>query len=308
MSRTIGASSVASILGLSPWRSELDVWRELSTDEPYTEADGGPLLRGQLLEPGLRDWYARSIGAEVIPGPTLAEPGWSVGRYGHARPDAWHPDGDGIATVEIKTADFRSRHDWDNGIPAYYLAQVLWQMASRAPGELRITGARVVGYVVDDTPRVYTVERHPGREAALLRRMEAWYERHVLTGEAPQGTTAESRAAWAAIAPVTQEWTAPTDEDRATVDRWRAAKAAERSAASVRRAAEMDLANRIGATAGLDGLIGWTPVAGRTTIDGKRLKKLHPDLFSAFSKVGAPSRRWRDLSPQADEADASEES
>jgi predicted phage-related endonuclease len=308
MSRTIGASSVASILGLSPWRSELDVWRELSTDEPYSEADGGPLLRGQLLEPGLRDWYARTVGADVTPGPTLTEPGWLVGRHGHARPDAWHPVADGIATVEIKTADYRSRHDWDHGIPAYYLAQVLWQMAAQAPGELRITGARVVGYVVDDTPRIYTVERDPRREAALLRRVESWYERHVLTGDAPMGTTAESRAAWAAIAPVTQEWTAPTDTDRELVERWRAAKAAEKAAASVRRAAEQDLAVRIGSTAGLEGLLAWSPVAGRTTVDTKRLKKLHPDIFSAVSKTGAPSRRWRDLSPQADEADASEES
>lgn len=306
MTPTIGASSVAAVLGLSPWQRPIDVWTALSGEGGYDEADRGPLLRGQLLEPGLREWYARAEGVAVTPGPTLAEPGWAVGRYGHARPDGWHESEGGIATVEIKTADWRSRGDWADGVPAYYLAQVLWQMAAQAPGELRITGARVVGYVVDDAPRVYRIERDARREGALLRRVEGWYERHVLGGEPPLASDAD-RAAWAAIAPVRDVTVEPTDAVREVLAVWRDAKRAEKAAAAARRAAETTLAAYIGDAGGITGELAWDPVKGRTTVNGKALQKAHPDLFARFSKTGAPSRRFRDLSA-TDEADASEES
>lgn len=305
---TIGASQVSAVLGLSPWRTPLDVRNALVNREPYEEATSGPLLRGTLIEPGLRRWYANAVGLEVTPGPDLTEPGWAVGRYGHARPDAWHPGDDGIVTVEIKSADWRTKGDWSDGVPAYYLAQVLWQMAARAPGELRITGARVVGYIVDgDAPTVYDIPRDARREAALLARVEGWYERHILGGEPVHDDTTESRAAWYAIAPVERAvMLEPTDADRELTAAWRAARAAEKAAAQRRRELEAQLGARIGSAGGLAGELAWDPVKGRTTINGKALAKAHPDIFAGFSKTGNPSRRFRDLT-QTDEPESSEE-
>lgn len=301
---TIGASSVAAILGLSPWQSALDVWAKLKDGAEPDVAHGGPLLRGQLLEPGLRSWYATEAGVEVHPGPTLAEPGWRVGRYGHARPDAWHKADNGVVTVEIKTADARSKHEWGDGIPAAYLAQVLWQMAAEAPGTLMITGARVVGYVVDDEPRVYTVERDARREAALLRRVESWYERFILGEDVPL-SSAEDRAAWAAMAPVTSVMLTATDGDRELLQSWRAARFTEKAAAAERRALEQRIAVILGNAHGFTDELVWSPVKGRTTIDGRALRKAHPDIFARFSKTGQPTRRFRDL--KTDEPESSEE-
>lgn len=303
--RTIGASSVAAVLGLSPWQSALDVWVRLRDGTAPDEATGGPLLRGQLLEPGLRTWYATTSGVDVIPGPRLDEPGWPVGRYGHARPDAFHPEGGGIVTVEIKSADPRTRHEWDHGIPAGYLAQVLWQMAARAPGDLVITGARVVGYVVDDAPKVYAVARDERRERALLSRIETWYERHVLGDDVPLSSDAD-RAAWAAMAPVTERIVTASDEDRATITAWRSARAAEKAAAALRRCLEQEIALTLGDALGFEGELVWSPVKGRTTVDGRALARLHPDIYARVSKTGKPTRRFRDL--KADEPnDGSEE-
>lgn len=41
------------------------------------------------------------------------------------------------------------------------------------------------------------------------------------------------------------------------------------------------------------GRITWKTQKGRTSIDSKRLKADHPDIFDAYSKVGKPIRVFR---------------
>lgn len=300
--RTVGASDVAAILGLSPWRRPYDVWWALAADdsERYPAPSSGALLRGQLLEPGLREWYARAEGVpDLRPGPTLAEPGWPVGRYGHARPDAYHahPDGGGgIVVVEVKTA--RSPAEWAEGVPAHYLAQVLWQLASVPPGGASIAEARVVAYVLDDAPRIYHVARDPRREAALLRRVEEWYECHVIGGVPPLDGDAD-RAAWFAIQPTRDVWVECDATTRDTLAQWRDVRRRIRALDAEREAIEAALKARIGDASGIRGEVAWTYVRGRATVDVRALRADMPDVAARYTRTGSPSRRLRDLSPSS---------
>jgi len=122
---TIGGSDVAAILGISPFRTPLDVWREKvlrqrdSIDTPATRA-------GTRFEPYVRDAYARMLpeGSKVWqPAPTVDGP-W------RASPDALAEVGGWQRLVEIKTTALGS--DWgadgSDEVPMHYAAQALWYL------------------------------------------------------------------------------------------------------------------------------------------------------------------------------------
>lgn len=289
---TIGASMVPVILGLSPWQTPVDAWARLTGRTP-SQPETPAMLRGTLLEPGLREWYAAETRATVHRGPTLAERGWRVSDVIHARPDGWREVPEGARLVEIKSS--RTWEGWEEGVPAHYLAQVLTQLAAEHPDGLRIVSADVVAYVVESTPRIYTVERDERRQGRLRERVERWHRDYVLADHEPPAQSDEERAALFALLAPTPEVLAPTDEDRALVAALADANARARAAKKDADAVKLALALRIGRAAGLDGLVLWSPVKGRQTIDAKRLKREFPEAFAACAKTGAASRRFRIL-------------
>ncbi len=122
---TIGGSDVAGILGISPFRTPLDVWREKclgqrdSIDTPGTRA-------GARFEPHVLAAYAAKLPA----GATVEKPESTIIDYRRASPD-------GIATVrgwrklvEIKTTIFAQ--DWganeSDDVPLHYAVQGMWYM------------------------------------------------------------------------------------------------------------------------------------------------------------------------------------
>lgn len=122
---TIGGSDVAAILGISPFRTALDVWREKvlrqsdSIDTPATRA-------GVRFEPYVRDAYARMLpeGSKVWqPAPTVQGP-FRASPDGLAEVAGWQ------RLVEIKTTALG--RDWGaNGsdeVPMHYAVQALWYM------------------------------------------------------------------------------------------------------------------------------------------------------------------------------------
>src|SRR5690606_37509096 len=86
---------------------------------------------GNELEPILARLYAQECGVEIVPGPgTLRHPehDWVLAStdYEHA---------DGSCAVECKVVGWRVEHHWDegreDGIPAYVMSQVQWQLGVR---------------------------------------------------------------------------------------------------------------------------------------------------------------------------------
>lgn len=167
------ATDVPAILGVSPWRTPLDVW--LDKVNPAGWAGSYATRRGQRLEPFLAGEYARqyltSPGECVERGPALL-----------AHPD--HPllmcsidylahHADQTVVLECKTAGSWNP-DWADGdLPDQYAVQALVQAA--------VTGLPVVVWAdVAGRPELRRIDRDPVWEAQAIPVLEAWWARHVV--------------------------------------------------------------------------------------------------------------------------------
>lgn len=122
---SIGGSDVAAILGISPFRTPLDVWREKvlgqrdTIDTPATRA-------GERFEPHVLAAYS----AQLPAGSKVEKPNPTVDGYRRASPDGIATVGGWPRLVEIKTTIFG--HDWGSdgseGIPLHYAMQAMWYL------------------------------------------------------------------------------------------------------------------------------------------------------------------------------------
>lgn len=211
MTPTIGASEVATVLGLGRtdhdgdlYVSELELWSRLVGLLPrYDTAAAHPSAEvGRWFEVAIvnrlaieRGWMP---GIDILPGPALHEPG--IERAGipwHARPDAIHitPGGRWVQTIEAKAPRRLYPEDWGttvDDIPPYYAAQVLAQLAvTECETGILAAMARDPGW----DGRVwatYELRREPRREAAMVGAVLAWLERHVERRMPPQPDGSDS--------------------------------------------------------------------------------------------------------------------
>ena len=60
---TVGGSDVATIFGLSPWTTPLELWLiKKGRMKPVEKANASQLEMGHLLEPIAAHWYAKKSG------------------------------------------------------------------------------------------------------------------------------------------------------------------------------------------------------------------------------------------------------
>lgn len=190
--KTVGGSDVAAILGLSPWRTPLDVWREKALGV-RDERDTPAMQAGLRMERAILDAWAethRTHELQVAPGPTIA--GWR-----HASPDAVATTPDGWQTLlEVKTTS----QAWGGTIPDYYRVQAQWYLdvLDLEEGEfLVLTWPEDMRAIVGLTPR--EIVDHLGVEAVPFRhdaefgrrlhsQVEAWWRQYVVTKTPPPAT------------------------------------------------------------------------------------------------------------------------
>ena len=186
----IGGSDVAAIIGISKWRTPLDIYNDKTEEgEPADgQEDDNPSMEwGRRLEPVIREKYADATGFWV------------------SKPEAMfvntdHPfmiaDVDGICEdgriLECKTA--RSGKDWgEEGtgeIPQYYQTQVQHYMA--------VLGAPVCDVAVligGSDFRIYTVRRDQELIDLLINDEEEFWEKHVVPGIPPAPMSISEMAA-----------------------------------------------------------------------------------------------------------------
>ena len=171
----IGASDVAAIIGLSPWKTARDVAEYIkSTGNP----DEGPvplrLWLGLRLEPVIAELTEARLGIKLRRPPK---------RYWH-RNGVMHCELDYLITgerehVEAKVANFGE--DWgadgSTDIPAYYYPQVQAQLA--VTGNVACTVA--VLYHGQEL-RTYRIERNEPYIADLEDVVSDWWQRHIVEG------------------------------------------------------------------------------------------------------------------------------
>jgi putative phage-type endonuclease len=185
----IGGSDIGAILGLSKFRTPLEVWME-KTGKEVSQLDSLPLRFGSFAEAFVASEYARATGFELLHDESI---------YIHPTHPMMsaHIDrfilGDGLnkpATrlLECKTANPFARGEWGepgtDQVPMSYLCQCIWYMA--------ITGIEQCDLAVlfgNSDFRIYEITRDLELEVLVIEKALHFWNEYVLKDIPPPAQT-----------------------------------------------------------------------------------------------------------------------
>lgn len=308
-SPTIGSSDIASILGLSAWSSPMQTWARLTgLVARYDSNQTKVTTRGNRMEAALVNWRNEDIGAAVpvYRGPVIGrDKPWTAYapyEWAHSRPDAWYGPDDAPTLIEAKTVRRFDDDEWGAAgsadIPAYYLAQVLWQMGTARLGGRPVVACDLVAFSpMSEDYRVYVIPYDDARFRALLAKVDAWRQRHVIGGEPPPVDGHDATTAiLARVYPggIARKEVEPSDADIVTARRLRTVKDQIEALEAEATLLGNTLRERIGqaGATSIKGVGRWIPTAGRVTLDAKALEAADPETFRRYAKTGATYRAF----------------
>jgi putative phage-type endonuclease len=186
---SIGGSDIGAILGLSKFRTPLEVWME-KTDKETKQLDSLPLRFGSFAEEFVASEYARATGFELLHDesiyihPTHPMMSAHVDRFvlgnGLSKP--------ATRLLECKTANPFARGEWGepgtDQVPMSYLCQCIWYMA--------ITGIEQCDLAVlfgNSDFRIYEIARDLELEALVIEKAVHFWNEHVLKDTPPPAQT-----------------------------------------------------------------------------------------------------------------------
>ncbi len=198
-SKFIGGSDIAAILGVSPWRTIVDLWQDKIT--PRAERPRKKVFwRGERWE---------SVVAEML-SLDLEAQGHKVEIIGKNRRfiDAEHSmfaaeidfelrldSEDGITNCELKTVSPFAMNEWgDSGsdtLPVWYTAQAMWGLGVAPERRKRCIVAALFGA---DELRTFDIPRDDETLSAMRSRAVSFWTEHVLTQVPPEPITLEDLA------------------------------------------------------------------------------------------------------------------
>jgi putative phage-type endonuclease len=279
----IGGSDAASVLGLSPWKSPLQVYQD-KTGEAEPQPESEPMRFGTLLEPVIRSEYVRRTGRQVIFGqPSICHPDYPWMR---ANLDGITDD----RIFEAKTA--RDDRGWgeagSDDVPQHYLLQVMHYMV--------VTGRHLADIAVligGSDFRIYSVPFN--RDLAdLIIEGERQFWDAVQRREPPApGTLAEINLRYQKSRPAAVEL---PPNVAAACERLREIKDAEKEAQKEADACESIVKMEMGEadTATVDGVVvvTWKQAKSSRIFDSKAFRAAHPDVAEKYMVENAGSRRF----------------
>ena len=294
----IGGSDVAAIMGLSPWRTPAEVWLEkTSRAEPQDLSDRPHVQRGVDLESYVgtkfkeshrgfrtkrvnaicqsieRPWAQASLDYEV------AEPNSQILRNKGGK----FQQGIDWGVLEIKTS--RNDADWKDGIPAYYLTQVMHYLS--------VTGREFAWVAVQfDSDwlweyREYRIERDEEDIAAINAAVDTFWHEFVEADVMPVlvGTAGEAQGLTQMFATPTVESFTTTDADTLQlVSDYQDASEREKQAKADKQTASTLLMAKIGEHKQMftdTAKVTWSR-SEQERFDTKRFKADHPDLYAQY--------------------------
>ena len=180
----IGGSDIGAILGLSQFRTPLEVWME-KTGKQMKKIDSLPLRFGSFAEEFVASEYARATGCALTHDQsTFIHPKYS---YMSAHIDRLVL-GDGAQSLptkilECKTANPFAQSQWGEAgsdqVPMSYLCQCVWYMAITA-----IEKADLAVLFGNSDFRVYEITRDLELEELVIQRAQTFWGKNVL-GDIP---------------------------------------------------------------------------------------------------------------------------
>ena len=288
-SRFLGGSDIAAILGISPWRTALDVYLDKvqPREESHDPSRMRVLSRGKRMEPYIVDLLSEETGLAISARnarytdpeiPFLA-----------AEIDAEAETGENI---EIKTVSPFKAREWGeqqtDEIPIHYTAQV--------QHGLMVTGRRlcVLGVLIGaDDFRIYRVERDDETIAAIREREIAFWREHIEARVPPDPTTAADikmlygRDAGTAIE-ASEDVLRALNDYRNLSDQ---AKAISAQAEAAKERIQLFMADAAILTVGGKPAATWKSQSAKR-FDQSAFKAAHPDLYEQF-KATSESRVFR---------------
>jgi len=278
----IGGSDVAAVMGLSPWKTPAQLWMEKTGRVESDDIGEKPYVAfGNIMEPIVGKWFAKQ------------HPEFRVRRvnaicqsierpWAQASLDYEVYDGNGWGVLEIKTA--RTASDWSDGVPDYYLTQVLHY--------LDVTG-RDYAYVAvffRDTCEFaeYHVDRDEDDVACIRAAVDDFWNDYVLEDVMPMvvGTSGEA-SDLASMWPSGSGFTPAGTEADELIAAYQDAARRERQAKAEKTEASTKLIELIGDAKGLStdvARVTW--VRGeRETFDVRALKAKQPDVYARYAST-----------------------
>jgi hypothetical protein len=179
-SKYIGGSDIGAILGLSRFKTPLEVWME-KTGKEVKKADSLPLRFGSFAEEFVASEYSHSTGLELLHDESAFIHSEHLMFYAHIDRLVM---GDGLNSpptkiLECKTANPFSQGDWgivgSDEVPLPYLCQVAWYQA--------ITGIDQADLAVlfgNSDFRIYEINRDKDLEKMILQKALHFWNEYVL--------------------------------------------------------------------------------------------------------------------------------
>lgn len=279
----IGGSDVGAILGVSRFKSAVDVWlQKMGQAEPQEE--NSAMFWGTTLEPVIRAQYANKTGKSVMQPDMIRS---DEHKFMIANLDGVVP-GDRI--VEIKTA--RTSDGWGDPftdeIPLEYNAQVQHYMI--------VTGLQLADVAVligGSDFRIYTVQADKALHEAIIEKERAFWQL-VVDGVMPEPQSAEDVSKLFA-----KDNGESIEADSVILDEFTKLKALREQKKQIESGIELveDFIKRQFRDASALTYNGQTLATWKASKDSQRFdvdafKSAHPDIFMQYQKTQPGSRRF----------------
>jgi putative phage-type endonuclease len=299
----IGGTDIGAILGLSPYKTPLELWSELVSGEDAPNRDLIHLRFGQHAESFIASEYERATDHFTVKhAPTLfhKQHGFMFGhvdRFVVETPDT-PAVVDGCITagklLECKTSSAYSKNDWGepgtDQVPPLYLVQCAWYMAIT-----ECQSADLAVLIGNSDFRMYTIERDLELEGLIVSHAQHFWFEHVLGQVPPTPINVQDAAL---LFPKESEGLS-VEADEKLLEAIRAYKDSTSKSLALSSECErlkLEILNYMGHAEKLTfkgrTLATWKCAKASSRIDTKALAKAHPAVASEFTTSVLGSRRF----------------
>lgn len=283
----IGGSDVAAILGLSPFKSPLDVYLEKVGEADSTE-ENERMYWGSRLESLVADEYSLRHDRKV----RRRHQAVVHKKYTWMRANVDRIVINLDRLLECKTTSERNADLWGepgtDQIPELYMAQVQHYIIVAQHAAIDV--AVLIG---GQEYRDYTVEADPEIRDMLLEEENRFWHEHVLAGVPPAPRSIEEAARlWPRHV---DRSVIATDEVVAAIERLQAIKERGKEVEAEEKAAKLEIQQHMGDAGVLLDPDGRKPLATWkanevTRLDGKRLRDEHPEIAQEYTNTTTQRR------------------
>ena len=299
----IGGTDIGAILGLSPYKTPLELWSELVSSDPQKSRDLLHLRYGQHNESFVAGEYERATQLFTVEhSPTLFHKahGYMFGHIDRFVLDT--PDTpavvDGVVTanrlLECKTSSAFSKSDWGEAgtdqVPPLYLVQCAWYLAIT-----ECEAADLAVLIGNNDFRIYTIARDLELEGLILSHAQAFWHEHVLAQKPPQPVNVQD-------VQLLFPKEAPESTVEASLELLEQIKHYQSSCAKAQALSDeceklkTEILNYMGfaekLTHGGKTIATWKCSKSSSRIDSKALAQAYPDIAKSFTSQVLGSRRF----------------